>query len=796
MSGHPDLPHRLRAVLQSMQLVARSIPCTNAFRENMRHELRALQLWHGLPSLFVTLNPADTKHPFTLRFASDSVWAGLDESGSFDAALAAVMSRVHLAHAVAVDPIATARAFHQHVLCFFADLLGIHLAPQQLPADGLATAFGHGVLGPIAAVYGITEPQLRGSLHLHMLVHLYGLHTIEALLRRFRSRLPELRARLIAWSNSILGASLESLPATLHTPEAMETFQRLQPLPFSQRQEAVLHAQLGASWDFQVAGTHWRLGQLPLVPACAPWFDPCSDAANGVPTFVPWPRTYLCVEAALSAETWTSMLLYDLRHTAVHSCLHDCRPRTCHKGRLGKAGFCRLGFWHWRDVAPWTAPDTWQRCHGLPLQHQTTVDSSASTSGTRGQLLPERHHPFHTRFNTSSFICTFLFFCYSLSSSEHLFRWSGLLFYLLNFKLAFAALRHSCMLQINHDVTLLLRAPPASDQEDSDASLAASMAASARAASYYISAYITKTHPHLSNLWLLLRSGHERLQEELRTHAQADNASYVAARTLTRMLTSAEKSSHKSMAEISHYLLGFPEAYATHSFKKLYVTNLVSCALQLLPVVSIEEQEPQSTFFLHHLQSDPTVGEGEQLEHFSVVTGHQEQDYLHRGEALAAWPLYFYVAAFERCTASRLPTASAYAHYAPSHPQATRAVQRLRLDSPWVIPQLCGINLPAPDQDLELHCLMLLLLFKPWVQADLGDLLPLLGGRRSPTWSSALNHYREQLTAIVDASPPGTRAAPFTTLYWAQRCLARSPVQLRHDKMLREPRVNPPRGNV
>ena len=158
---------------------------------------------------------------------------------------------------------------------------------------------------------------------------------------------------------------MESLPATLHTPEAMETFQRLQPLPFSQRQEAVLHAQLGASWDFQVAGTHWRLGQLPLVPACAPWFDPCSDAANGVPTFVPWPRTYLCVEAALSAETWTSMLLYDLRHTAVHSCLHDCRPRTCHKGRLGKAGFCRLGFWHWRDVAPWTAPDTWQRCHGL-----------------------------------------------------------------------------------------------------------------------------------------------------------------------------------------------------------------------------------------------------------------------------------------------------------------------------------------------------------------------------------------------------------------------------------------------
>lgn len=36
------------------------IPCTDGARRLMRHELEAMQLWPGLPMLFITLNPADT----------------------------------------------------------------------------------------------------------------------------------------------------------------------------------------------------------------------------------------------------------------------------------------------------------------------------------------------------------------------------------------------------------------------------------------------------------------------------------------------------------------------------------------------------------------------------------------------------------------------------------------------------------------------------------------------------------------------------------------------------------------
>ena len=93
------------------------------------------------------------------------------------------------------------------------------------------------------------------------------------------------------------------------------------------------------------------------------------------------------------------MLLYDLRHAALHCCIHECKPRTCHKGWLGRHGFCRLGFWHWKDVSQWTAADTWQRYHGLPLCPEPCIGEVPPLEGV---LLTERHHPYHTRFHVGA----------------------------------------------------------------------------------------------------------------------------------------------------------------------------------------------------------------------------------------------------------------------------------------------------------------------------------------------------------------------------------------------------------
>ena len=522
--GHPHVSDDMKQILRSMEIVAGAVPCTEASRRRMRQHLRSLQLWQGLPSIFLTLNPADTKHPFTLYYASApaSPWT---PCGS-DAALEAALQNVNLLHAVASDPVAVARAFHQHVQLLLQHLLGCSLPSSSLASDGVASAGPGGIVGPVSAYFGVTEPQLRGSLHLHMLVHTYPFSTPAAFVDKLEGALPEFTSRLLAWTNTCLSTSLEALPALweLEKPAA-ELFANLQALPYSMKQQQRLGEQLAQSWDFARASSQWYFGDATRAfTPVAPWSDPLRDAAEERRSFLPWPRNYMANPAYLDVESLVPMLLYDLRHSVVQCCLHDCRPRTCHKGFLGKCGFCRLGYWHWQPLQD-SDPETWQRCHGLPLSSQSYV---GRTPPHVGLLLTERHHPYHTRFNS--------------------------------FLLATA--------KCNHDVSILVRAPGDATATDA-ATFVSMMAASTQLASYYITSYISKVQPQLVGLWSLLREAQSQLQVELSQHADAVTQAepYVASRVLTRMLTASHRRVHKSLPEICHYLLGYPEAYVSHSFR-------------------------------------------------------------------------------------------------------------------------------------------------------------------------------------------------------------------------------------
>ena len=54
---------------------------------------------------------------------------------------------------------------------FFEVLLGCTWDPEKLPIDGVATTESPGLLSLILAFFGVQEPQMRGSLHLHLLLH-------------------------------------------------------------------------------------------------------------------------------------------------------------------------------------------------------------------------------------------------------------------------------------------------------------------------------------------------------------------------------------------------------------------------------------------------------------------------------------------------------------------------------------------------------------------------------------------------------------------------------------------------
>ena len=104
---------------------------------------------------------------FTLRFASDSTMADLSPALDSDLTLAAHLRASRLAALIARDPVAAVRAFHAHLL--FQCLLGCTACPSNLACDGLAATGNLSILGPISAILGAVEPQMRGSLHIHML---------------------------------------------------------------------------------------------------------------------------------------------------------------------------------------------------------------------------------------------------------------------------------------------------------------------------------------------------------------------------------------------------------------------------------------------------------------------------------------------------------------------------------------------------------------------------------------------------------------------------------------------------
>ena len=384
------------------------------------------------------------------------------------------------------------------------------------------------------------------------------------------------------------------------------------------------------------------------------------------------------------------------------------------------------------DLSTSQQPKTWMRAHGLPV---TDVGHIRDRLPGIGMFEPERHHPWFGRVNLP------------------------------------ILLGKKC----NHDVNVMIRAvPSAFDASADSAALLHMMIGSMKTLTQYVTAYTTITQPHAENLWRALQTNIARLEDEL--HASQPDAAepeggcdpgYRVQRVLMRLATTVHKRCHRSLQEAVGFLLDEPEAYCYHRFTRVYFTNAMRVAGQMLEAplnLGAVPMEPEHTAVL-------SFGSTLHPSQPHLTLASQHIDYEHRGTRLQAWPWYFYIASVSRV---KIPAATTdvedFYAFADTHPSPNGCCQRIRSQSAWTVPQLAGPSFPSASSDAERQALMLLLLFRPWI-GPVGSILRISDAHPQnlcSSWTQALRLYRCELEHLRHTNASAEFPTP---AFWAARTL-------------------------
>jgi len=190
-------PRHVSRLLNSVRAVGRNIPGSYFALSQRRAEIRALMLYHGVPSLFITINPADNHSRLMLYYAGAIDDAALD-GGPLPPKLQKLRNRVLVN---VKDPVAMSKFFDTFINAFIDVILGYQGSGRSKPQRKVAT----GLFGSVLAHYGNIELQGRGTEHMHTLVWLEGCPPPAEIESRLND--PVLSARLIAYIDSIISES-------------------------------------------------------------------------------------------------------------------------------------------------------------------------------------------------------------------------------------------------------------------------------------------------------------------------------------------------------------------------------------------------------------------------------------------------------------------------------------------------------------------------------------------------------------------------------------------------------------
>lgn len=197
-------------LMRQVKMVTSHVPGSSASRIAMRNEMRGLMMSKGLPSFYLTINPADVFNPLVKFLAGSDI----DIDHLFPDQVPDYREQAFL---IARNPAVAAKFFNIYMRAFIDSVLGYD--PKQNNLEG-------GVLGVVKAYYGCVESQGRGTLHCHMLVWLEGgLNPNQIKDKVLKDGESEFCTRLLAFLDDTISTEIPKdpdpslvVPSSLHHP--------------------------------------------------------------------------------------------------------------------------------------------------------------------------------------------------------------------------------------------------------------------------------------------------------------------------------------------------------------------------------------------------------------------------------------------------------------------------------------------------------------------------------------------------------------------------------------------------
>lgn len=142
-------------LLRELSIFGHAQPLSNESRLLMRRKIQAIDVWTGMPAIWITISPNDINNPVKMKLAAHR----LHDREAAEQLLADLREKYDRIALSTTDPVSAAIFFHREVSLFF----------QEYVKAGQESIFGK-----VSHYYTAIETNERGSLHLHGLLWLDG----------------------------------------------------------------------------------------------------------------------------------------------------------------------------------------------------------------------------------------------------------------------------------------------------------------------------------------------------------------------------------------------------------------------------------------------------------------------------------------------------------------------------------------------------------------------------------------------------------------------------------------------